>query len=97
MKAQELKDRLARGEETLIVDVREADEVASSPDPIPSATNVPMGRMFADAAKGVLPKDRKIVAVCKAGTRCGIVARELSAKGYDIESLEGGIDAWNEA
>lgn len=96
MKASELKERLAKHEATFVLDVREAEEVAASPDPIPGATNMPMGKVFVEASKGTLPKEEKIVAICKAGARCEIVARELKNKGYDIDYLEGGIDAWKE-
>lgn len=55
-----------------------------------------MGQVFVDAGAGKLPKDKKIVTICKKGGRCEIVARELREKGYDIEHLEGGIEAWEE-
>jgi rhodanese-related sulfurtransferase len=92
MKPYELKDRLGN-EDVLVLDVREADEYARG-ERIEGAQNMPMGRVFVEAKKGTLPKDRKIVAVCQTGGRCEIVARELRAKGYDIEHLEGGIEGW---
>jgi rhodanese-related sulfurtransferase len=93
MKVDELKQKMNSGEDVLLLDVREADEFAAG-DAIPGSKNVPMGKVFVEAAKGELPKDKKIVTICKSGGRCGIVARELAEKGYDIESLEGGISAW---
>ncbi len=36
----------------------------------------------------------KIITVCKSGTRCEIVARELKQKGFAIDHLEGGIEGW---
>jgi len=53
-----------------------------------------MGKVFTEAAKGNLPKDKRIITVCKTGGRCEIVARELQKKGYNIEHLEGGIEEW---
>jgi len=95
MKAAELKEKLQKNEAVRILDVREKEEF--SPDEtIPGAENMPMGKVFLEAAKGTLPKDRPIVTVCKTGTRCEIVARELKQKGYDIEHLEGGLNAWKE-
>ncbi|MCC7522595.1 rhodanese-like domain-containing protein [Candidatus Uhrbacteria bacterium] len=94
MKSNELKAKLQNHEDVLILDVREHEE-ASGGESIPGSKNVPMGQVFVEASKGQLPKDKKIVTVCKSGTRCEIVARELKQKGYDIEYLEGGIDAWN--
>ena len=94
MKPSELKDKLGRGEEVLLLDVREKDEAEAAGDMLPGAQNVPMGKVFTEAAKGNLPKNKKIITICKAGGRCEIVARELKQKGFDIEYLEGGMDGW---
>jgi len=94
MKVHELKEKLTHKEDVLLLDVREHDEYEASADKIEGAQNVPMGEVFTEAAKGNLPKDKKIITVCKSGGRCEIVARELKAKGYDIEYLEGGMEEW---
>ncbi len=94
MKAQELKEKLQKGEDVLLLDVREKEEAEASEDKIEGSQNMPMGKVFTEAAKGNLPKGKKIVTVCKTGGRCEIVARELRQKGYDIEHLEGGVEAW---
>lgn len=96
MKPQELKEKLAKGEQIELLDVREAEEFKASPK-IEGAKNIPMGQVFIDAAQGKLPKDKKIVTICKTGGRCEIVARELKQKGYDIEHLEGGVEGWNKS
>ncbi|MBU6141529.1 rhodanese-like domain-containing protein [Patescibacteria group bacterium] len=93
MNVQELKKELAKGEQVELIDVREKDEFAQG-DKIPGSKNVPMGQMFVDAAGGRLPKDKKIVTICKSGKRCEIVANELKKSGYNIEHLEGGVNAW---
>lgn len=90
MKADELKKRIALGEDVLLLDVREAEEVGGE-ESVKGMQNMPMGKVFLEAAKGTLPKDRPIITVCKSGTRCAIVARELKQKGYDIDYLEGGL------
>ncbi|HVM90933.1 MAG TPA: rhodanese-like domain-containing protein [Verrucomicrobiae bacterium] len=95
MNAEQLKDALAKGEKMKILDVREHDEFTQGGNAVPGSENMPMGQVFVNASKGLLPKDEKIVTVCKSGTRCEIVARELKQKGYDIDFLEGGVDAWN--
>lgn len=94
MRPKELKEELAWGKEILLLDVREKEEVEAAKDMLPEAQNVPMGKVFLKAAKGELPKDKKIVTICKTGGRCEIVARELQKKGYKIEHLEGGMEAW---
>lgn len=96
MKVDQLKAMLAAGEDVEIIDVREHDEFARG-EKMPEAKNIPMGQVFIEAGQGALPKDKKIITVCKVGGRCEIVARELRAKGYNIEHLEGGMEAWNAA
>lgn len=93
MDAQVLKEKLETGEALLVLDVREPEEVEYDPS-IPGSIHMPMGKVFLEDARGSLPKDKKIVAVCKTGGRCDILERELSQKGYDIEKLEGGMQAW---
>lgn len=95
MRASELKERLQNKEDIMVLDVREHDEAEASGEAIEGSQNMPMGKVFVEASKGALPKDKKIVTVCKSGTRCEIVARELKQKGFDIDYLEGGMNAWN--
>lgn len=92
MKSDELKKQIEEND-LMLLDVREADEFTAS-ESVPGAQNMPMGKVFVEAKKGNLPKDKKIVTICRSGGRCEIVARELSQKGFDIEALEGGFEAW---
>lgn len=91
-----LKEKLASGEPLKLIDVREPSEFASG-DGIADSENIPMGEMFVRAGSGTLPRDQKIVTICSKGMRCEIVARELREKGFDIESLEGGLAAYRDA
>ena len=94
MNVSTLKEKLASGEPIKLLDVREREEFEHG-DTIPGAEHMPMGQVFVQPMHGNLPKDQKIITLCKTGGRCEIVARELKQKGYNIEHLEGGIDAWN--
>lgn len=94
MTADELRALLQAGTPLKLLDVREPDEFSAG-DGLEGVENMPMGRIFLEAAAGRLPKDMKIVTVCKSGSRCEIVARELRLQGYDIDHLAGGIQAWN--
>lgn len=93
MKKEKLKENLKKGEKIRILDVREKEEYEQG-DKIEGSENMPMGKVFVEASKGNLPKDEKIITVCKTGGRCEIVARELKKKGYNIDYLEGGIEEW---
>jgi len=94
MKPSELKERAGRGD-VVMLDVREREEYEAG-EKVAGAQNMPMGQVFVEAKKGTLPKDKKIITICQTGGRCEIVARELKQKGYDIEYLEGGVEAWKQ-
>jgi rhodanese-related sulfurtransferase len=94
MKAEALKKELEAGEDITILDVREPEEFNGA-ETLPGAKNMPVAKVLLEAEKGNLSKNKKIITLCKSGVRCELVASELRAQGYDIESLEGGIPAWN--
>ncbi|MEX1178471.1 MAG: rhodanese-like domain-containing protein [Nitriliruptor sp.] len=73
-----------------LLDVREQDEWDAGH--IDGADHVPMGELA--ARQGELAQDRTIVAVCRSGNRSGQVTNALRRAGYDIENLEGGMQAW---
>ena len=74
----------------LLLDIREADELAEDAT-IEGAVNMPMGKVFTEAIKGNLEKDKHIVVFCRTGGRATIVERELRERGYEIDGLEGGL------
>ena len=75
MTPKEIKERLASGEEIELLDVREGKEFEEcEKNPIPGAKNVPMGQVFVNAKKEELPKNKKIITICKTGGRCEVVA-----------------------
>lgn len=92
MDVAELKQKIASNEPLMILDVREQEELAEGGQ-IPESVNMPMGQVYTGADK--LPKDKKIITVCRSGGRAGVVAEMLTSKGYDAEVLEGGMQAWN--
>jgi rhodanese-related sulfurtransferase len=90
----ELKRRHDAGEDFVLLDVREPDELATAA--IPWATTIPM--MEIPERFGELPHDRPVVVMCHHGGRSERVRRFLTANGYDNAlNLEGGIDAWSAA
>lgn len=88
-----LKARLERGENILILDVREPNEVFIAP--FPGATHIPMRDIPSRLAE--LDRDREIVVVCHHGVRSALVAMDLVHLGFEhVLNLSGGIDAWSE-
>ena len=92
MSARELSDRLARGEDLLLVDVREPHEVAIAS--FPNALHVPLRTVPARA--GELPRERLLVLTCHKGIRSMRALEILREMGFtQLRNLSGGIDAWS--
>jgi rhodanese-related sulfurtransferase len=86
----EIRARLARGEEVFLLDVREPDEVAEWAYPI--GVNIPLGQL--GDRLGELPEDATIVVACHVGGRSAVAAEALSQAGWTAENLAGGALAW---
>lgn len=80
-----------REEPLLLLDVREAWEVAISA--FPGALHVPMREIPSRVDE--LPSQRPIVCICHHGARSAQVALFLEHRGFQrVYNLAGGIDAW---
>jgi rhodanese-related sulfurtransferase len=88
--AHTLREQLARGDDIVLLDVREPDEVAEWA--FPDALHIPLGQL--GSRTGELPADRRLVVVCHAGVRSAAAADALSKAGWPAESLAGGAVAW---
>jgi rhodanese-related sulfurtransferase len=86
----EIRERLAQGEDVFLLDVREPDEVEEWAYPI--GVNIPLGQLGARVDE--LPRDRTIVVACAVGGRSAQAATALSDAGYTAENLTGGAVAW---
>jgi rhodanese-related sulfurtransferase len=86
----EIRARLARGEEVFLLDVREPAEVAEWAYPI--GVNIPLGQL--GDRLGELPEDVTIVVACHVGGRSAVAAEALSQAGWTTENLAGGALAW---
>ncbi|MBI1776803.1 MAG: MBL fold metallo-hydrolase [Proteobacteria bacterium] len=79
--------------EVLVLDVREEDEYCGPLGHIPGSRLVPLG-MLGEAASG-LPRDKPIVAVCRAGGRSAQATQILKRAGLaDAANLAGGMLRW---
>ena len=92
MSVREFADRRARGEDMLLVDVREGFELRLAE--FPGAVHIPMAQVPERMEE--LPDDRLIVLACHKGTRSLRVLEFLKEQGYSkLRNLAGGIDAWS--
>lgn len=75
-----------------IVDVREPEEWNAGR--IEDAVHIPMGEVTSKLDE--IPRDRKVITVCRSGNRSGKVADFLRAQGYDAENMADGMQRWAE-
>ena len=89
-----LKARLDRGDDLLILDVREPQEYRINR--IAGSVLIPLGDL--PARFGELEADREIIAQCKSGVRSARAAEFLKSVGFTrVRNLQGGILGWIDA
>ena len=78
----------------LIVDVREADEVARVR--LDQGVHIPLSGFVERVTE--LPRDRPLLILCAAGNRSAAVTGYLLRSGWtDVTNIDGGITAWERA
>lgn len=101
IEAAKLKEKLDKGEDVFILDVRtqeEHDAWSLSYDKYQNTPVIPIDKLTSSqnlVAKN-LPKDKEIVTLCAHGRRSQKAAQMLSKMGYDVKSIKGGMAAWNQ-
>jgi len=83
---------LGTGDEPVLVDVREPDEVDAWP--MPGAINIPLGSL--QERLDEIPRDRQVVVLCASGSRSRAATAFLSRLGFDVANLCGGMSAWGQ-
>ena len=89
---EEIQRRLESGENLLLIDVREREEVAVAA--LSDALVCPLS----EAAEWIdrLPKDQPLVIFCHHGIRSMRVAVALAQRGHEnVINMSGGIDLWS--
>ncbi|MBI1816430.1 MAG: rhodanese [Deltaproteobacteria bacterium] len=90
---RELKQRLDRGDDLIVLDVREAEELALAR--LVGAVHIPMGEIAGRLHE--IDSDAEIVVVCHHGVRSAQVASLLAQRAFvRVVNLTGGIDAWSQ-
>ncbi len=88
----DLKAMHDKGEDFMLLDVREPDELATAS--VSWATAIPMGEVPERVAE--LPAGKTIAVMCHAGGRSARVTSFLNQNGYpDAVNVAGGISAWS--
>lgn len=90
---RELAERLARGDDLVLLDVREPHEQAIAR--IPGARLLPLGTL--GEAIDTLPRERDIVILCRSGVRSARAVRQLQGTGFTrVWNLAGGLLRWSD-
>jgi rhodanese-related sulfurtransferase len=92
----DVKARLDRGDQFLLVDVREESEFAAGR--IPGAVHIGKGVIERDIEVKVPDTETEMVLYCGGGYRSALAADNLRKMGYTkVISMDGGFRGWKEA
>ncbi len=84
------------GSDCILLDVRTPEEYKE--EHIKGAIQIDIkADNFKEKALKQLPKEKTIMVYCRSGRRSAQAANILTAEGYIVFNLEGGIKAWKEA
>ncbi|MEM1043914.1 MAG: rhodanese-like domain-containing protein [Bacteroidota bacterium] len=88
--------RLERGDDFVLVDVREGSEWAAGH--LPGAVHLGRGVLERDIEVAVPNLDAEIVLYCGGGYRSALAADNLGRMGYtSVASMDGGVRGWKAA
>jgi rhodanese-related sulfurtransferase len=89
---KELKSRLDKGDQLVLVDVREEWEYSLAK--LDGSILIPLGTLPQSLAR--LTRDSEIIAICHHGMRSADATDFLLQQGFqNVKNLVGGIDAWS--
>jgi len=98
---RDFKNKLDAGKIEFMFDLRNDDEFKSwrieGPEPV-ETLNIPQVNFVGEEESHLarLPRDKEIISICAHGDSSKYEAELLQEKGFNIVSLEGGMDAWSE-
>jgi rhodanese-related sulfurtransferase len=91
---EEVRERMLRGEEFLLVDVREESEFAAGR--IRGAVHIGRGILERDIEVKAPDQSAEIILYCGGGFRSALSADNLQKMGYaNVASMDGGWRRWN--
>ncbi len=83
--------RLWQNKEAIIIDVRTPGEYRDGH--IPGVVNIPVDEL--EKRIGEIPKDKKVVLICRTGSRSAQGTRLLRSKGFNnVYNSTGGMSTW---
>jgi glyoxylase-like metal-dependent hydrolase (beta-lactamase superfamily II)/rhodanese-related sulfurtransferase len=100
IEAGELKQKIDKGDNVYILDVRTPQEYKAwkiSYDRYKDPLLIPIDQLISSTRTSLerVPRDKEIITVCSHGNRSMMAARLLSQFGYNAKSVKGGMAQWN--
>ncbi len=93
---QEVQERGQPGDDFVLLDVRENDEVRAGY--IDGAVAIPRGFLEFQVASKVPQTNKEVIVYCAGGARSLLAAQVLRSMGYEnVSSMSGGITRWQDA
>ena len=93
---EEVRERGQPGDDFVLLDVRENDEVRSGY--IDGSVAIPRGFLEFQVGGKIPQTDREVIVYCAGGARSLLAAQVLRSMGYDnVSSMSGGITRWKDA
>jgi len=91
----QVKARMDRGDQPLLIDVREESEWAK--DHLPGAVHLGKGILERDIEKVVADPGTEVILYCGGGFRSALAAESLQKMGYtNVLSMDGGHRGWRD-
>lgn len=91
----EVKERLEKGDDLVILDVRTKEEYESETGHLEGAILIPVQELETRYHELDSLKDKEIVAYCRTGRRSARAGEILGARGFKVYNMVGGIIGWN--
>lgn len=82
---------------TIVVDVRRADEWAAGHLEAATYNIDVLKEDFEQIAEATLPKDKTIAIYCRSGRRSKDAATKLAQGGFEVVELDGGVISWQDS
>jgi rhodanese-related sulfurtransferase len=94
IKAAELKQRIANGDDIVLLDVRQPDEHQQAN--IKNSILIPLGDIQRRMDELEPVKGKEIIVYCRSGARSAHACSVLTKEGFNVVNLEGGMMAWSQ-
>ncbi|GMK42537.1 hypothetical protein PCCS19_55970 [Paenibacillus sp. CCS19] len=89
----ELRERLEQGEKLYLIDVREPDEWEDGH--VAEAISIPLSQLQARVGELAAGGEEPFILMCRSGNRSSRACDYLTALGYEVVNVAGGMLNWN--